>query len=293
MNLFAPGAEVADRVALERTPRRSRARRSATGSSSASPFTTTIAGTRSSRWWPTSACRSSRWPSAARRSPRSSDSTRPDAAVWVTVTTPAEAATAQAAGADALVVQGVEAGGHRGSFDQSRAGRPGRACAAAARARGHRAPACCHRRYRHGPRHRGGAGGRRCAAQLGSGVHARPRGRHLARAPRGAARWPRHRAHSRVHGPHRPRDQNRFMREHEADAPHGYPEVHHLTAPVRVAAREGGDAEGFHLWAGQAHPLARSCRRASSSGGWRARPARRCGQPSSERLSPPSPRSSA
>ena len=46
------------------------------------------------------------------------------------------------------------------------------------------------------------------------------------------------------------------MREHEADAPHGYPEVHHLTAPVRAAARERGDAEGFHLWAGQAHPLA-------------------------------------
>jgi nitronate monooxygenase len=46
------------------------------------------------------------------------------------------------------------------------------------------------------------------------------------------------------------------MREHEADAPHGYPEVHHLTAPVRVAARERGDADGFHVWAGQAHPLA-------------------------------------
>ena len=27
-------------------------------------------------------------------------------------------------------------------------------------------------------------------------------------------------------------------------------------APVRAAARERGDAEGFHLWAGQAHPLA-------------------------------------
>src|SRR5262249_10378598 len=36
--------------------------------------------------------------------------------VWVTVTTPAEAALAAAAGADALVAQGSEAGGHRGSF---------------------------------------------------------------------------------------------------------------------------------------------------------------------------------
>jgi len=39
------------------------------------------------------------------------------AAVWVTVTTPDEARLAASAGADALVVQGVEAGGHRGSYD--------------------------------------------------------------------------------------------------------------------------------------------------------------------------------
>ncbi|MDA0185625.1 nitronate monooxygenase, partial [Solirubrobacter phytolaccae] len=35
---------------------------------------------------------------------------------WVTVTTPAEARAAVAAGADALVVQGAEAGGHRGTW---------------------------------------------------------------------------------------------------------------------------------------------------------------------------------
>jgi len=43
-------------------------------------------------------------------------------AVWVTVTTPAEAAAAAQAGADALVAQGAEAGGHRGGFD---GGEPG------------------------------------------------------------------------------------------------------------------------------------------------------------------------
>src|SRR3954471_20462172 len=43
-------------------------------------------------------------------------------AVWVTVTTAGEAAAAAAAGADALVVQGVEAGGHRGSWDDSAPG---------------------------------------------------------------------------------------------------------------------------------------------------------------------------
>jgi nitronate monooxygenase len=48
---------------------------------------------------------------------------------------------------------------------------------------------------------------------------------------------------------------NRFLREHSADAPSAYPEIHHLTAPVRAAARQRGDADGFHLWAGQAYQL--------------------------------------
>ena len=39
--------------------------------------------------------------------------------VWVTVTNPDEAAVARDAGADALVVQGFEAGGHRGYFADS------------------------------------------------------------------------------------------------------------------------------------------------------------------------------
>src|SRR5215208_3447928 len=41
---------------------------------------------------------------------------RSGAAVWITVTTTAEAFAAATAGADALIVQGFEAGGHRGSF---------------------------------------------------------------------------------------------------------------------------------------------------------------------------------
>jgi nitronate monooxygenase len=48
---------------------------------------------------------------------------------------------------------------------------------------------------------------------------------------------------------------NRFLLEHTDDAPAAYPEVHHLTAPVRAAARDQGDSDGFHLWAGQAHTL--------------------------------------
>ena len=49
---------------------------------------------------------------------------------------------------------------------------------------------------------------------------------------------------------------NRFLREHTHYAPSAYPEIHHLTAPLRSAARAEGDAHGMHLWAGQAYPLA-------------------------------------
>jgi len=46
------------------------------------------------------------------------------------------------------------------------------------------------------------------------------------------------------------------MREHSSRAPSAYPQVHHLTAPLRAAARAAGDADAINLWAGQAHSLA-------------------------------------
>src|SRR5438874_457103 len=39
--------------------------------------------------------------------------------VWITVTTPEEARTAAEAGAEALVCQGTEAGGHQASFEDT------------------------------------------------------------------------------------------------------------------------------------------------------------------------------
>jgi nitronate monooxygenase len=48
---------------------------------------------------------------------------------------------------------------------------------------------------------------------------------------------------------------NRFLTDH-SNAPSAYPQVHHLTAPLRAAARLAGDAETINLWAGQAYPLA-------------------------------------
>jgi len=50
---------------------------------------------------------------------------------------------------------------------------------------------------------------------------------------------------------------NRFLVEHGSDAPSAYPHVHHATSPIRAAARDRGDADGFNLWAGQAHRLAK------------------------------------
>ena len=51
---------------------------------------------------------------------------------------------------------------------------------------------------------------------------------------------------------------NRFMRDHPY-APSAYPHIHHLTAPLRAAARAAGDEGGINLWAGvnYAHAEAR------------------------------------
>ncbi|WP_329050435.1 nitronate monooxygenase [Streptomyces violaceus] len=50
---------------------------------------------------------------------------------------------------------------------------------------------------------------------------------------------------------------NRFLREHGPYAPPAYPEIHHLTSPLRKAAAKAGDAQGMALWAGQGHRMAR------------------------------------
>ena len=177
-------------------------------------------------------------------------------ALWVTVTTPAEALVAQEAGADALVVQGVEAGGHRGSFDERATGDVGLLALLQLVGAVTELPLVA----------TGGiATGRGVAAVLAAGAAAAQLGTAFMLCPE-AATSPAHRRALRERGPtaltraftgRSARGiENRFMREHEADAPHGYPEVHHLTAPVRAAARERDDADGFNLWAGQAHTLA-------------------------------------
>jgi nitronate monooxygenase len=51
---------------------------------------------------------------------------------------------------------------------------------------------------------------------------------------------------------------NRFVDEHEAQAPFGYPEIHWMTSPVRAASVRAGDPQGVNIWAGTGWQQARS-----------------------------------
>ena len=51
---------------------------------------------------------------------------------------------------------------------------------------------------------------------------------------------------------------NRFIAEHEADAPFGYPEVHYMTSPVRAASVRAGDPHAVNVWAGPGFRKART-----------------------------------
>lgn len=179
--------------------------------------------------------------------------------VWVTVTNPEEALSAQSAGADALVVQGFEAGGHRGYFnDGPDAEELGLLTALRLIASQVRLPLVAA-----GGITDGGA----VAAVLCAGAVAAQVGTALMLAPEAGTSAP-HRAAlaadgstrlTRAFSGRRARGiVNRFMREHDAGAPAAYPDIHHLTAPIRAAARAAGDADAINLWAGQAHALARA-----------------------------------
>jgi nitronate monooxygenase len=179
-----------------------------------------------------------------------------DCAVWISVTTADEAREAERAGADALVVQGVEAGGHRATFDDGAPNDLGLLAALQLISHTTRLPLIA----------TGGiATGRAIAAVLAAGAAAAQLGTAFALTPEAATSAAQREAIAgdgatgltRAFTGRTARGiVNRFQREHTPDAPMGYPDVHHVTAPLRKAARERGDADGFHLWAGQAHPLA-------------------------------------
>jgi nitronate monooxygenase len=51
---------------------------------------------------------------------------------------------------------------------------------------------------------------------------------------------------------------NRFIDEHEAEAPFGFPEIGRLTGPLQAASSKGSDPHGMALWAGTAFRQARA-----------------------------------
>jgi nitronate monooxygenase len=178
-------------------------------------------------------------------------------AAWVTITEVPEAQQAVAAGADALIVQGVEAGGHRGTFDDIDGwGEVSLLPLLRLVARASDLPLIAS----------GGiADGAGVAAALVAGAHAVQIGTAFMRCPE-AGTSKTHRATlasaaptalTRAFTGRRARGiVNSFMRDYEGSAPAAYPHVHHLTAPLRAAARAAEDAEGINLWAGEAHELA-------------------------------------
>lgn len=177
--------------------------------------------------------------------------------VWVTVTDVAEARIAREAGVDALVVQGVEAGGHRASFvDRDDAeGLSTLVLLRLVRADSD-LPLVAAGGITDGAALAAVLVAGAAAAQIGTGfLRAREAGTHPAHRAALATETPT--ALTRAFTGRRARGlRNRFLVEHSSDAPVAYPHVHHATAPLRAAARERGDAEGFNLWAGQAHRLA-------------------------------------
>ncbi|MBE1532747.1 nitronate monooxygenase [Actinomadura algeriensis] len=173
--------------------------------------------------------------------------------VVVTVTTVDEALQAlRESGADALCLQGSEAGGHRASFTNTLAGAlPVRDLLAAVRAVTDRPLIAA-----------GGAATRADVAELrGLGAVAVQLGTAFVRCPESGAN-PVHKAAladprftstavTRAFSGRPARGLvNRFLTEHDAAAPAAYPDVHHVTSPLRKAATAAGDPDGVNLWAG-------------------------------------------
>ena len=179
-------------------------------------------------------------------------------ATVVTVTTVAEARTAVARGADGVCAQGVEAGGHRAVFDPAHG--DDRPLAELLRdvVRAVEVPVIA----------AGGImDGADVAAALASGAVAAQSGTAFLRCPESGAQ-PAHKA--ALADPDftetsltcaftgRPARglTNRFILDH-LDAPCAYPQVHHMTKPLRAAATRAADPEGMALWAGTGFRRAR------------------------------------
>ena len=174
------------------------------------------------------------------------------AEAWVTATNETDVTTAVAAGADVLVLQGAEAGGHRGSFeDHDLAPEPLVELVSAVRATTQLPIVATGGIARHD----------HVAVALDAGANAVAAGTAFMLAPEAgtsavhreaiASQTPT--ALTRAFTGRLARGiRNRFMLEH-AGAPSAYPEIHYATAPIRAAGRAAGDPDVLNLWAGVRH----------------------------------------
>ncbi|WP_377271205.1 nitronate monooxygenase [Peterkaempfera sp. SMS 1(5)a] len=195
--------------------------------------------------------------------------------IAVTVTSPEEAVTALRAGADILVVQGPEAGGHRGSFEPLGIADTGPgllellpAVRKAVEEDGARMPLLAAGGVMDGAGLAAVLAAGAAAGQLGTAFVATPEsGAHpLHKRALTDPRWTEHGAFgssttvtTAFSGRAARALVNRFVAEHRAAAPTScFPLVNHLTAPLRRAAAEQGDPDGMALWAGTGHRLART-----------------------------------
>lgn len=182
--------------------------------------------------------------------------------VWTTVTSRTEACTATAGGVDALIVQGREAGGHRGTFSNDATSsdpddEPGLLALLRLVSAVTELPLVAAGGLVHGADVAAvlvaGAAAAQCgSAFLGcpeagtSGVH-----RAVAAADRPTAVT---RAFS---GRPARAARNALLDELSAGAPAAYPHLNRASAPIRTAAAAADDESAVALWAGQTHHLAR------------------------------------
>jgi nitronate monooxygenase len=170
-----------------------------------------------------------------------------------TVTTMAEARQAAATGVDALAVQGPGAGGHRGTYDPAATPAAGSLAELLAEVLAHTdLPVVA-------------AGGLMTGDDIAAVIDAGAVGAQLGTAflladesgsssvHRAALTDPRFvetvvtKAFS---GRYARGLDNRFVNDHESQAPLGYPQVHYMTGPLRAAAVRAGDPDGTNVWAG-------------------------------------------
>ncbi len=180
----------------------------------------------------------------------------------VTATTAEEALAVRDAGADAVIVQGVEAGGHQGTHRdvQENDGSGIGLLSLIAQVRETVSiPVVAAGGIMRGSQIAAVLAAGASAAQLGTAFLATPEsGAHaLHKQALTDPRFVRTELTRAFSGRPARGLLNRFMREHGRYAPAAYPEIHHLTSPLRKAAAKSGDAQGMALWAGQGHRLAR------------------------------------